>query len=307
MRLSPRVSSRTAAWVRSASVKPKATRRATAASGLSAPGGGRERLEQRAEVDPLVDRPHRELVAAQVAPEALGGVAVPACRGSPAPGPGGRPRPGRPARCGPAARRRAGGGARPCAGSGRRRPAVRRPRGRRSRPRPSRRSATSVFGERRSASAWPCTSWSSWTVNSMSRMPPGPSLISRSSSPCWDTSSSARCFIVAKRARRSSALNGWLHNHRWAVSAKRTPSSRSPATGARLEQGLELPRLGPPVPVGLVALDRAHQSPVAALGPQVGVDPEAVAGDVHDLAGLGLELVGGAVARRRSGRRRSSS
>src|SRR5690606_7255462 len=50
----------------------------------------------------------------------------------------------------------------------------------------------------------------------------------------------------------------------------------------RLQQGLELPRLGPALPVGLVARHRAGEGAVAALGPQVGVDPVAAAGDVHD-------------------------
>ena len=41
---------------------------------------------------------------------------------------------------------------------------------------------------------------------------------------------------------------------------------------------------------------RAHQPTVAALGTQVGVDPEAAAGDVHDLAGRGFEPSAGPVA-----------
>jgi len=51
--------------------------------------------------------------------------------------------------------------------------------------------------------------------------------------------------------------------------------------GARLQQGLELPRVGPPVPIGLVGVEGSDQRPVAALGPQVDVDPEAGAGHVE--------------------------
>ena len=53
-----------------------------------------------------------------------------------------------------------------------------------------------------------------------------------------------------------------------------------------LEQGLELPGLGPAVPVGDVAVERPGQGAVPALGPQVGVDPEAAPGDVHDRPGV---------------------
>ena len=42
-----------------------------------------------------------------------------------------------------------------------------------------------------------------------------------------------------------------------------------------LDQRLQLPRLGPPVPVGQVAAEGPRQRPVAALGTQVGVDLEA--------------------------------
>ncbi len=54
----------------------------------------------------------------------------------------------------------------------------------------------------------------------------------------------------------------------------------------RLQQRLELPRLGPPLPVRPVALDRAGEGPVASLGPQVGVDPIAAAGEVHHRPGV---------------------
>ena len=49
--------------------------------------------------------------------------------------------------------------------------------------------------------------------------------------------------------------------------------------GSGLQQSLELPRLGPPVPVGLERFDRADEGAVAALGSQVEVDPETAAGE----------------------------
>ena len=66
--------------------------------------------------------------------------------------------------------------------------------------------------------------------------------------------------------------------------------------GPRLQQRLELPRLGPAVPVGLVGVDRAHQRAVPALGAEVGVDPEAVAGDLHHRSGPPLEPVAAPLA-----------
>ena len=52
--------------------------------------------------------------------------------------------------------------------------------------------------------------------------------------------------------------------------------------GARLEQRLELPGLGPALVVGDVAVERAHQRALAAFGAQVGVDLEAgLAQDPH--------------------------
>ena len=83
---------------------------------------------------------------------------------------------------------------------------------------------------------------------------------------------------MARSERRSSVWNGWFHSQRGAVSSKRRPSTTVAGDRPGLEQGLELPRLGPPVPVGLVALDRADEPAVAALGPQVEVDPEGLPG-----------------------------
>ena len=51
----------------------------------------------------------------------------------------------------------------------------------------------------------PCTSCRSWTANSMSRIPPGPRLISRPRRPRRATTPSARAFIE-RTAASSSAL-----------------------------------------------------------------------------------------------------
>ena len=56
--------------------------------------------------------------------------------------------------------------------------------------------------------------------------------------------------------------------------------------GPRLHQRLELPRLGPPLVVGDVRVQRAHQLAVLALRPQRGIHlEERVAGEPHHLAG----------------------
>ena len=56
--------------------------------------------------------------------------------------------------------------------------------------------------------------------------------------------------------------------------------------GPRLHQRLELPRLGPPLVVGDVGVQRAHQLAVLAFGPQRRVDfEERVGGEPHHLAG----------------------
>jgi len=62
----------------------------------------------------------------------------------------------------------------------------------------------------------------------------------------------------------------------------------APGRRSGLQQGLELPGLGPVLPVGPVGLQGPHEGPVASLGTQVGVDAEAGAGDLHHGAGLTL-------------------
>ena len=65
-----------------------------------------------------------------------------------------------------------------------------------------------------------------------------------------------------------------------------TPDVGVPRDWHGLQQCLELPGLGPPVPVGDVAVDGPCQCAVASLGTEVGVHPEAAPGDVEDPAGL---------------------
>ena len=167
----------------SASTKPNAASRSSAASRAERPASG-QRLEQRREEEPLVDRADRGLVRAVVLLERL------ECGGA---------RPGRGSRATRASsvsvdvvagervglllvpeleavldgaqedvrRRRVG-----------RRRAVRRTHRRRAAP-----SATRVVA-RPDRSSWrPCTSCSSWTANSTSRIPPRPRLSSRSVRP----------------------------------------------------------------------------------------------------------------------------
>ena len=69
-RVRPNASSRRAARVRSTSMKPNAARRSSAAPGDKGPGT-RERVEQRREEQPLVDRAHRRLVGPVVGLELL--------------------------------------------------------------------------------------------------------------------------------------------------------------------------------------------------------------------------------------------
>ena len=60
--------------------------------------------------------------------------------------------------------------------------------------------------------------------------------------------------------------------------------------GLGLDQRLELPRVGPAVPVALVRGHRAHECTAATLGAQIGVDPEAASGDVEHRTGPAIEI-----------------
>ena len=108
----------------------------------------------------------------------------------------------------------------------------------------------------------------------MSRMPPRPRFTSRSVSPRRASSLSLAGLEVAQRPqvvggeRPATTGDGWRRRRR-----RRRARHRRRRPG--LEQRLELPRLGPPVPVRLVRGERADERPVAALRAQVGVDAEA--------------------------------
>ena len=108
----------------------------------------------------------------------------------------------------------------------------------------------------------------------MSRMPPGPRLISRSPSAPRRRPSSVRAFI-ARTARRSSATNGAPTAARRPLARSASPRSPSPATGRALSSAWRSHGCGPPVPVGVVAVERPDERPGPALGPQVGVDRKA--------------------------------
>ncbi len=140
-----------------------------------------------------------------------------------------------------------------------------------------------VVSRRRSDSSdFPCTSCSSWTVNSTSRSPPRPSLI-------W------RCSSVGGDVLGDPAAHG-LHGFDETLPARRGPDQRRDGVlvagaqlgvagdGPGLQQGLEFPALGPAGVVALVRGQRPDQRPGLALRPQVGVHfPQAgFAGRGHD-------------------------
>ena len=234
-RVRPRVSSRTAARVRSASANPNAgqrARRPPRATARPAPG---ERVEQRPEVEALVDRAAPTVaLAGEVAVERLGG-----------PGLGRAPVAEHP---GDAAAAVAVGGqgvhlllvleleavldpAQEAVGVGQAVGVVRVDVAGRRPARRARRAwwASAARGRRR-----PCTSCSSCTANSMSRMPPGPRLTSRSARPRRATSASARAFS-ARSERRSSALNAPAPERaRRGRRPRPARRSASPATGRAL-------------------------------------------------------------------------
>ncbi len=90
---------------------------------------------------------------------------------------------------------------------------------------------------------------------------------------------------MCRSERRSSALNWRPQSCAAAVAVEGLAKGSIAGDGAGLQQGLEFPRLGPPAPVRLVGRQRPHQRAVAPLGPEVHIDHERVAGDLHDVAG----------------------
>ena len=129
----------------------------------------------------------------------------------------------------------------------------------------------------------------------MSRMPPGPRLSSRPTRP-----PSADLLLGAglHGAQRAEGVGVEGVGPQPALRGLEPPRAQLAVAGdgAGLQQRLELPRLGPAVPVGLVGVDRANQRSVAALGSEVGVDPEAAAGDLHHRPGPSLEAVARSLA-----------
>ena len=93
-------------------------------------------------------------------------------------------------------------------------------------------------------------------------------------------SSSARAFIE-RIARRVVGGEGPAPQARRGRLIESPPELAVAGDRSGFEQGLELPRLGPPLPVRLVRLEGADQRAVATLGPQVGVDAEAASGDLE--------------------------
>ena len=87
--------------------------------------------------------------------------------------------------------------------------------------------------ERIEGSWRPCTSWSSCTANSMSRIPPGPRFTSRSDRPLLRSISSVRTFMArASRTAPGSSVSG--HTNRVARPTNSRPSAADPATGSAL-------------------------------------------------------------------------
>ncbi len=65
---------------------------------------------------------------------------------------------------------------------------------------------------------------------------------------------------------------------------------------AMFEQGLELPGLGPQIPVLRIGEHRSHEGTLRTLRAQVGVDPETAAGECDDRPGLLGQILGHAVS-----------
>ena len=84
-------------------------------------------------------------------------------------------------------------------------------------------------------------------------------------------------------SQRPQGVGVERHRPQRLLSGGQPPGAQGAVTGDRpgLEQRLELPRLGPPLPVGPVRVDRPHERTVPTLRAQVGVHPEAGPGDLH--------------------------
>ena len=129
-------------------------------------------------------------------------------------------------------------------------------------------SATRVFDDRIVGSCRPWTSWSSWTANSMSRIPPRPRFSSRSSSPCRCVSPSDARLHRPDRAHRVGSEHLRPHVR---LDEPRETGAELGVAGQRsgLDQRLELPGLGPPLVPGGVGLEAAGERAGPTFGPEV--------------------------------------
>ena len=117
-----------------------------------------------------------------------------------------------------------------------------------------------------------CRSWSSCTVHSTSASPPGPSLVCRcGSAPRGSRSASTRALI--RRISRHSASARPPSRYLIGSTSVRNAAPSASVAGNRVgpQQRLALPDERPAVVVGGVRRQGAHQRPLTALGPQVGV------------------------------------
>ena len=264
-----------AARVAARSRKPNARSRSSAASSVERSRTTGERVEQRTEEQLLVDRPHLRLVAPVVGLELLDARtrrAVPGSRGHARGASRAASSVGSVwvccssqscSRCSTVRRKRyaseSGGAVANVDVAG---------------AHELRRALRASCAERMLGSWRPCTSWRSWTANSMSRIPPRPRLSSRSARPRDGSPPRLRAFIT----RTSRTASGGEHlgpderlRH---APTKLGPSVAVAGDGSRLEQRLELPGLRPPLPVRGVAVDRPRERAGAALGSEVGIGAE---------------------------------
>ena len=96
------------------------------------------------------------------------------------------------------------------------------------------------------------------------------------------------CEVVGSESPRPKVLRGRHFEQPAGV--------RVASAVARLQQGLELPGPGPPVPVRDVGVDRAHEHAGASLGTEIGVDaerPDAIVTTARAKRGIDLAGIGG--------------
>ena len=170
------------------------------------------------------------------------------------------------------------GGARGGAGSGRPRSGRRPSAARSSAPSASARSAAQVAGARTSGRRPPRISCWVWTKNSISRMPPRPTLRSW---PATRIRLWPRCALICRLIEwmsRIAAKSRWRrHRNGRSQPSRRSPTACSPADHARLDQRRALPVLAMPLVVLGGILDRQRERLARRMRPQAQVDAEHVA------------------------------